>query len=121
MHCVGLHVPKLSKHTHNLLMTIILCSSTDGIDDAVEKFAKHLKDSKLTKLRMTDSHELSPLPIATLCRGLHWSRLLKELYIECDFPQGNVSLLVFHEIAITVLLSSVCAVCVKINALCCKW
>ena len=121
MHCVGLHVPKLSKHAHNLLMTIVLCSSTDGIDDAVEKFAKHLKDSKLTKLRMTDCYELSPLHIATLCRGLHWSRSLEELDIDCDSSQGNVSLLVFLEIATTVLLSSVCAVCVKINALCCKW
>ena len=102
-------------------MTIVLCSSTDGIDDAVEKFAKHLKDSKLTKLQMTDCRELSPLHIATLCRGLHWSRSLEELDIDCDPSQGNVSVLVFLEIATTVLLSSVCAVCVKINALCCKW
>ena len=99
MHCVGLHVPKLSKHAHNLLLTIVLCSSTDGIDDAVEKIAKHLKDSKLTKLRMTDCYELSPLHIATLCRGLHWSRSLEELRIIGDFSQGNVSLLVFLEIA----------------------
>ena len=111
----------LNTHTHNLLMTIVLCSSTDGIDDAVEKFAKHLKDSKLTRLRMTDCRELSPLHIATLCRGLHWSRSLEELHINWDFSQVNVSLLVFLEIATTVLLSSVCEVCVKINALCCKW
>ena len=102
-------------------MTIVLCSSTDGIDDAVEKFAKHLKDSKLTKLSMTGCYELSPLHIATLCRGLHWSRLLEELHIACVYSQGNVSLLVVLKIATTVLLSSVCAVCVKINALCCKW
>ena len=121
MHCVGLHVPKLSKHTHNLLMTIVLCSSTDGIDDAVEKFAKHLKDSKLTKLKITKCRWLSSLHIATLCRGLHRSRSLEELHIICHSSQGNVSLLVFLEIATTVLLSSVCAVCVKINALCCKW
>ena len=121
MHCVGLHVPKLSKHTHNLLMTIVLCSSTDGIDDAVEMFAEHLNDSKLTKLSMRECCELSPLHIVTLCRGLHWSRSLEELYIVCDSSQGNVSLLVFLEIATTVLLSSECAVCVKINALCCKW
>ena len=121
MHCVGLHVPRLSKHSHNLLLTIVLCSSTDGIDGAVEKFAKHLKDSKLTKLEMTLCRELSPLHIATLCRGLHWSRSLEELHISCHSSQGNVSLLVFLEIATTVLLSSVCAVCVKMNALCCKW
>ena len=121
MHCVGLHVSKLSKHTHNLLMTIVLCFSTDGIDDAVEMFAKHLKDGKLTKLSIIQCHELSPLHIATLCRGLHWSRSLEELHIHCLSPQGNVSLLVFLEIATTVLLSSACAVCVKINALCCKW
>ena len=102
-------------------MTIVLCSSTDGIDDAMEKFAKHLKDSKLMKLRMTDCPELSSLHIATLCRGLHWSRSLEEFHIFCASSQGNVSLLVFLEIATTVLLSSVCAVCVKINALCCKW
>ena len=101
-------------------MTIVLCSSTDGIDDAVEKFAEHLKDSKLTKLMM-NCCELSPLQIATLCRGLHWNKSLKELNIECVSSQGNVSLLVSLEIATTVLLSSVCAVCVKINALCCKW
>ena len=102
-------------------MTIVLCSSTDGIDDAVEKFAKHFKDSKLMKFRMKNCCELSPLHITTLCRGLHWSRSLEELYIDGDSSQGNVSLLVFLEIATTVLLSSVCAVCVKINALCCKW
>ena len=92
-------------------MTIVLCSSTDGIDDAVEKFAKHLKDSKLMKLRMTLCLKLSSLHIATLCRGLHWSRSLEELHINCDSSQGNVSLLVFLEIA----------VCMKINALCFKW
>ena len=111
----------LSTHTHNLLMTIVLCSSTDGIDDAVEMFAKHLKDSKLMKFRMTDCRELFPLHIATLCRGLQRSRSLEELHIGCHSSQGNVSLLVFLEIATAVLLSSVCAVCVKINALCCKW
>ena len=91
-------------------MTIVLCSSTDGIDEAVEEFAKHLKDSKLVKLIMTQCRELSPLQIATLCSGLHWNRSLEELDIECYSSQVNVSLLVFLEIATTVLLSSVCAV-----------
>ena len=107
-------------HTHNVLKTIVLCSYTDGIDGAVEKFAKHLKDSKLMKLSVTDCRELSPLHVATLCRGLHWSRSLEELHIDCYPLQGNVSLLVFLEIATTVLLSSACAVCAKINAFCCK-
>ena len=101
-------------------MTFVLCSSTDGIDDAVEIFAKQLKDSKLTKLEMTECPGLSPLHIVTLCRGLHWSRSLEELVIYYFSPQGNVSLLVLLEIATTVLLSSACAVCMKINALCCK-
>ena len=121
MHCVELHVPKLSKHTHNLLITNVLCSSTDGIDDAVKQFAKQLKDGKLMNLRMKLCSELSPLHIATLCRGLHWSRSLEELNIDGDSSQVNVSLLVFLEIATTVLLSSLCAVRVKINALCCMW
>ena len=101
-------------------MTNVLCSSTDGIDDAVEMFAKQLKDGKLTNLRMKLCRELSSLHIATLCRGLHWCKSLEELNIDGDSSQVNVSLLVC-EIATTVLLSSVCAVCVKINALCCTW
>ena len=108
MHCVGLHVPKLSKRTHNLLLTIVLCSSTDGIDDTVEEFAKHLKHSKLMKLTILKGYELSPFLIAALCRGLHWSRSLEELHIQHRPSQGNVSLLVFLEVATTVLLSSVC-------------
>ena len=109
-----------TKIIQNLLMTIVLCSSTDGIDEDVEKFAKHLKDSKLTKLEMTDCLKLSPLHVATLCKGLHWSRSLEELHIDSNSSQDNVSLLVFLEIATTVLLSSACAVCVKTNAFCCK-
>ena len=68
-------------------------SCTGGIDDAVETFAKHLKDSRVTKLKMTRCHELSSNQIATLCRGLHWSRSLEELYIDYDTSQGKVRLI----------------------------
>ena len=57
-------------------------SCTDGIDDAVETFAKHLKDSRVTKLKMIWCRDLSPNQIATLCRGLHWSRSLEELALD---------------------------------------
>ena len=68
-------------------------SCTDGIDGAVETFAKHLKDSRVTKLKMTQCRELSPNQIATLCRGLHWSRSLEELRIEYDDSPGKVRLI----------------------------
>ena len=43
----------------------------------------------MTKLKMTRCHELSSNQIATLCRGLHWSRSLEELCIECDSSLGK--------------------------------
>ena len=68
-------------------------SCTDGIDDAVETFAKHLKDSRVMKLKMTECQGLSPNQIATLCRGLHWSRSLEELCIEYDPSPEEVRLI----------------------------
>ena len=59
----------------------------------METFAKHLKDSRVTKLKMTQCHGLSPNQIATLCRGLHWSRSLEKLYIEYDTSSGKVRLI----------------------------
>ncbi len=47
----------------------------------------------MTKLKITECHELSPNQIATLCRGLHWSRSLEELYIEYDNSPGKVRLI----------------------------
>ena len=83
----------LSVNTHNLLMTFVPRSFADGIDDAAETFAIHLKDSRVRKLKMTGCRGLSPNHIATLCRGLHWSRSLEELYIEYDLPPEEVRLI----------------------------
>ena len=69
-------------------------SCTDGIDDAVETFAKHLKDGRVTKLEMIWCRELSLNQIATLCRGLHWSRSLEELCIVSDSSQGKVRVVI---------------------------
>ena len=80
-------------------------SCTDGIDDAVETFAKHLKDSRVTKLMMTWCRGLSPNQIATLCRGLHWSRSLEELYVGNDYSPGKVRLIGVLVIATFCVLS----------------
>ena len=83
----------LSVNTHNLLMTFVPRSLADGIDDAVETFATHLKDSRVSKLKMTWCQELSPNHIATLCRGLHWSTSLEELCIEFRSSPEKVRLI----------------------------
>ena len=77
----------LSVNTHNLLMAFVPRSFADGIDDAVETFATHLKDSRVRKLKMKECEVLSPNHIATLCRGLHWSRSLEELCIVYSSPE----------------------------------
>ena len=45
------------------------------------------------KLKMTECQGLSPNQIATLCRGLHWSRSLKEFRIEYGFSPEEVRLI----------------------------
>ena len=95
--CVALAFDGVGLLVHLSVTTTYCCplshgSCTDG-DDAVETFAKHLKDSRVTKLEMTRCHELSPNQIATLCRGLHWSRSLEELCIEYYTSQGKVRLI----------------------------
>jgi len=47
----------------------------------------------VTKLKMIWCRDLSPNQIATLCRGLHWSRSLEELYISDDTSPGKVRLI----------------------------
>ena len=70
-------------------------SSTDAIDDAVETLAKHLKDSRVTKLKMTRlrCRGLSPNKIAAFCRGLHCSKSLEDFRIECDSSLEKVWLI----------------------------
>ena len=106
----------LSVNTHNLLMTSVPHSFADGIDDAVETFATHLKDSRVTKLKMTDCRGLSPNHIATLCRGLHWSRSLEELYIEYLSSPEEVRLIGLLVIATFSVLSVHVQICMKVNA-----
>ena len=106
----------LSVNTHNLLMTFVPRSFADGIDDAVETFATHLKDSRVTKLKMTGCRGLSPNHIAALCRGLHWSRSLEELYIEYGFSPEKVRLIGLLVIATFSVLSVHVQICMKVNA-----
>ena len=105
----------LSVNTHNLLMTCVPRSFADGIDDAVETFATHLKDSRVTKLKMTRCEGLSPNHIATLCRGLHWSRSLEELCIECRSSPEKVRLISLLVIATFSVLSVHVQICMKVN------
>ena len=111
----------LSVNTHNLLMTFVPRSFADGIDDAVETFATHLKDSRVTKLKMTRCEGLSPNHIATLCRGLHWSRSLEELYIEYGSSPEEVRLIgllviaTYTVVATYSVLSVHVQICMKVN------
>ena len=105
----------LSINTHNLLMTFVPRSFADGIDDAVETFVTHLKDSRVTKLKMTRCRGLSPNHIATLCRGLHWSRSLEELYIMYDSSPVKVRLIGLLVIATFSVLSVHVQICIKVN------
>ena len=112
--CVGLFM-HLSVTTHNLLMTFVPRSFADGIDVAVETFATHLKDSRVTKLKMKRCWELSPNHIATLCRGLHWNRSLEELYIEYDSLPEKVRLIGLLVIATFSVLSVHVQICMKVT------
>ena len=107
----------LSVNTHNLLMTFVPCSFADGIDDAVETFATHLKDSRVRKLKMTWCEGLSPNHIATLCRGLHWSRSLEELCIRYGSSPEKVRLIGLLVIATFSVLSVHVQICTKVNPL----
>ena len=91
--CILCRIVNASQCDHNLLLTFVHGFCTGGIDDAVETFAKHLKDSRVTKLKMIWCRDLSPSQIATLFRGLHWSRSLEELCIEYDKSPGKVRLI----------------------------
>ena len=106
----------LSVNTHNLLTTFVPRSFADGIDDAMESFATHLKDSRVTKLKMTKCEGLSPNHIATLCRGLHWNRSLKELCIKYRSSPEKVRLIGLLEIATFSVLSVHVQICMKVNA-----
>ena len=106
----------LSVNTHNLLMILSnFCSFADGINDAVETFATHLKDSRVRKLKMTGCWELSPNHIAALCRGLHWSRSLEELYIDYFSSPEKVRLIGLLVIAAFSVLSVHVQICMKVN------
>ena len=106
----------LSVNTHNLLMTFVPQSFADGIDDAVETFATHLKDSRVRKLKMTGCEGLSPNHIATLCRGLRWSRSLEELCIECYYSPEEVRHIGLRVIVTFSVLSVHVQICMKVNA-----
>ena len=106
----------LSVNTHNLLTTFVPRSFADGIDDAVDTFATHLKDSRVSKLKMTRCEGLSPNHIATLCRGLHWNRSLEELYIEYGSSPEMVRLIGLLVIASFSVFSVHVQICMKVNA-----
>ena len=105
----------LSVNTYNQLMTFVPRSFADGINDAVETFATHLKDSRVTKLKMTDCRGLSPNHIATLCRGLHWNRSLEELCIKYGSSLEKVRLIGLLVIAAFSVLSVHVQICMKVN------
>ena len=106
----------LSVNTHNLLMTFVPRPFAGGINDAVETFVTNLKDSRVSKLKMTRCEGLSPNHIVTLCRGLHWNRSLEELYIRYGSSPEKVRLIGLLVIASFSVLSVHVQICVKVNA-----